>query len=222
HCRRRAVCEELLSFLRSESINDLNSVATQLLSSVLVDPSSSGGPLLSYANGVWVDKRLSLKPSFSQILENIYKSTLTSLDFTNKVCTESESLAKMLPSGHKILGMLKIPRFKLSFKVEASPMLKEMGLVLPFMEGAFTEIVEERAVHISRIFQKCIIEVNEEGTKAVAAARMQLPTTSSGRTTKKRPPRFNFIADHPFLFLIREKYTGTVLFVGQVLNPLDG
>ncbi|XP_052118468.1 serpin-ZXA-like [Arachis duranensis] len=120
-----------------------------------------------------------------------------------KVCTESESLAKMLPSGHKILGMLKIPRFKLSFKVEASPMLKEMGLVLPFMEGAFTEIVEERAAYISDIIQKCIIEVNEEGTKAVAAARVQLPTTSSGRTTKKRPPRFNFIADHPFLFLIR-------------------
>ncbi|XP_052117763.1 serpin-ZX-like [Arachis duranensis] len=79
------VCDELLSFLRSESINHLNSVATQLLSSVLVDPFSSGGLLLSYTNGVWVDKRLSLKPSFSQILENTYKSTLTSLDFTNKV-----------------------------------------------------------------------------------------------------------------------------------------
>ncbi|RYQ96047.1 hypothetical protein Ahy_B08g091515 [Arachis hypogaea] len=67
-----------------ESINNLNSVATQLLSSVLVDRSASGRPLLSYANDVWVDKSLSMKPSFSQVLENTYKPTLASLDFTNK------------------------------------------------------------------------------------------------------------------------------------------
>ncbi|KAL1288751.1 serpin-ZX-like [Arachis ipaensis] len=347
------VCDELLSFLRSESINDLNSVATQLLSSVLVDRSSSGGPHLSFANGVWVDKTLTLKPSFSQVLENTYKPTLASLDFTNKgevakeinswaereskgvvnniidpysielkdvimantlyfkglwrdsgtfrekhtrdgdfhlldgggsvkvpfmdgshqhyanahhyqdfkvlslnykeasenvpkrmytmhiflpdeinglpalvqkVCTESESLENMLPNGYKRLGVLKIPRFRLSFMVEASPMLKKMGLVLPFMEGALTEMVEERAAYISNIIQKCIIEVNEEGTKAVAAGRLQIPTTAGrGRTRREKPPPpFDFIADHPFLFLIREQFTGTVLFVGQVLNPLYG
>ncbi|RYR32474.1 hypothetical protein Ahy_A10g047037 [Arachis hypogaea] len=87
HCCRRVQRSGLrrtpLVPLQSESINDLNSVATQLLSSVLVDCSSSGGPLHSYVNGVWVDKSLSLKPSFSQILENTYKSTLISLDFTN-------------------------------------------------------------------------------------------------------------------------------------------
>ncbi|XLR35208.1 hypothetical protein HN51_044531, partial [Arachis hypogaea] len=55
-----------------------------LLSSVLVDRSASGRPLLSYANDVWVDKSLSMKPSFSQVLENTYKPTLASLDFTNK------------------------------------------------------------------------------------------------------------------------------------------
>ncbi|XP_057760860.1 serpin-ZX-like [Arachis stenosperma] len=344
------VCDQLRSFLQSESINNLNSVATQLLSSVFVDRSSSGGPHLSFANGVWIDKTLSLKPSFSQVLENTYKSTFSSVDFTNrvevaneinswveretkgviknfidsrsiqstdlimantlyfkglwrdidifretgtqdgdfhlldgggsvkvpfmdgshrhsaiahhyqdfkvlsldykeassedvprrrytmhiflpdeinglpalveKVCSDPVSLARMLPFSYIDLGKLKIPRFKISFKVEASPMLKEMGLVLPFMEGAFTEIVEERAVHISRIFQKCIIEVNEEGTKAAAAtAIMYSPTSPWGIVNK--PPPFDFIADHPFLFLIRERYSGTVLFIGQVLNPLD-
>ncbi|XP_016168561.1 serpin-ZX-like [Arachis ipaensis] len=74
----------LLSKENDESINNLNSVATQLLSSVLVDRSASGRPLLSYANDVWVDKSLSMKPSFSQVLENTYKPTLASLDFTNK------------------------------------------------------------------------------------------------------------------------------------------
>ncbi|XP_057760861.1 serpin-ZXA-like [Arachis stenosperma] len=138
-----------------------------------------------------------------------------------KVCTESESLENMFPNGWKKLGVLKILRFRLSFMVEASPMLKKMGLVLPFMKGALTELVEERVAYISDIIQKCIIEVNEEGTKAVAAVRCQIPTTA-GRTTKKPPPPFDFIANHPFLFLIREQYTGTVLFVGQVLNPLYG
>ncbi|KAL1318743.1 hypothetical protein AAHE18_15G226800 [Arachis hypogaea] len=346
------VCDELLSFLRSESINDLNSVATQLLFSVFVDRSSSGGPHLSYANGVWVDKTLSLKPSFSQVLENTYKSTFASLDFTNtdevakeinswveretkgviknlidpdsiqltdlimantlyfkglwwdsntfrqkdtrdgdfhlldgscsvkvpfmdgshrryaiahhyqdfkvlsldykvassenvprrrytmhiflpdeinglpalveKVFSDSVSLESMLPFSNVDLGKLKIPRFKLSFKVEASPMLKEMGLVLPFMkEALITEIVEERAVSISEIIQKCIIEVNEEGTKAAAATTMH-PPAGCAAPRKNKPPPFDFIADHPFLFLIREQYTETVLFVGQVLNPLDG
>ncbi|QHO42893.1 uncharacterized protein DS421_5g158160 [Arachis hypogaea] len=119
------------------------------------------------------------------------------------------------------LGKLKIPRFKLSFKIEASAMLKEMDLVLPFMEEALTEIVEERAVCISKIIQKCTIEVNEEGTKAAAATMMMFPPAGCGAPRMNKPPPFDFIADHPFLFFIREQYTETVLFVGQVLNPLD-
>ncbi|XLR24526.1 hypothetical protein S83_052426 [Arachis hypogaea] len=139
-----------------------------------------------------------------------------------KVFSDSVSLESMLPFSNVDLGKLKIPRFKLSFKVEASPMLKEMGLVLPFMkEALITEIVEERAVSISEIIQKCIIEVNEEGTKAAAATTMH-PPAGCAAPRKNKPPPFDFIADHPFLFLIREQYTETVLFVGQVLNPLDG
>ncbi|MED6131251.1 hypothetical protein PIB30_008291 [Stylosanthes scabra] len=54
------VRDQLLSFLQSESIDDLNAVSTRLFSSVLADCSSSGGPRLSFANGVWFDKPLSL------------------------------------------------------------------------------------------------------------------------------------------------------------------
>ncbi|MED6194964.1 hypothetical protein PIB30_033577 [Stylosanthes scabra] len=298
------VRDQLLSFLRSESIDDLNSVATRLFSSVLVDSSLSGGPCLSFANGVWIDKSLSLKPSFSQVLENVYKPAFVSLDFTNKniimanalyfkglwppgdsfkktktvdggsvkvpfmnrsphvrataiahqgfkvltlgymnaIQTPSKMsperssrctfffpiiistacrlwLKRMLPRGIKTLSALKIPRFKLSFMVDASPVLKEMGLVLPFMEGALTEMVEGRDnAHVSEIIQKCIIEVNEEGTKASASGRLMIHTMA-GRGVKKEP-LMEFIADHPFLFLIREQITGTTLFIGQVLNPL--
>ncbi|MCI39253.1 serpin-ZX [Trifolium medium] len=65
---------------------------------------------------------------------------------------------------------------------------------------------------VSKIFHKCFIEVNEKGTEAAAA--------SVAMITRCIPRGIDFIADHPFLFLIREDLTQTILFVGQVLNPL--
>ena len=74
--------DQLLSFLQSKSIDDLNTFVSQLFNLVR---SSAGGPRLSFAIRVWVDKSLSFKPSFSQVVETTYKATLASLDFQNKV-----------------------------------------------------------------------------------------------------------------------------------------
>jgi serpin B len=99
-------------------------------------------------------------------------------------------------------------------------MLKELGVVLPFTNGGLTKMVNSpvsQNLYVSKIFHKSFIEVNEEGTKAAAATAGLLCGSSLSL-----PTDINFVADHPFLFMIREDLTGTIVFVGQVLNPLAG
>lgn len=62
---------------------------------------------------------------------------------------------------------------------------------------------------------KAFVDVNEEGTEAVAATREE--EVKSDKKMQEEPPVFR--ADHPFLFLIRENETGSILFVGRVMNP---
>ena len=66
---------------------------------------------------------------------------------------------------------------------------------------------------VSSIFHKSFVEVNEEGTEAAAASAETIELRSLSMPQ-------DFVADHPFLFLIREDLTGVVLFVGHVVNPL--
>jgi serpin B len=77
--------DQLLSFLRAESIDQLNAFASQLVPLVLADGSPSGGPRLSFANGLWLDKSASLRPSFKQVVDTVYKATLAQVDFRTKV-----------------------------------------------------------------------------------------------------------------------------------------
>jgi len=135
------------------------------------------------------------------------------------VASESEFLEHKLPFKKVELGEFRIPSFKISFGVETSDMLKELGVVLPF-SGGLTKMVdslEGENLFASKIFQKSFIEVNEEGTEAAAATAFIGIGYSFDDT-----PKIDFLADHPFLFLIREDISGTILFAGQVLNPLDG
>jgi serpin B len=77
--------DQLLSFLKSKSVNDLNSLSSQLVAAVFADGGPSGGPVLSFANGVWVDQSLSLKPSFKAIVDDVYKASSNQVDFHTKV-----------------------------------------------------------------------------------------------------------------------------------------
>ncbi|KAF7139148.1 hypothetical protein RHSIM_Rhsim07G0232500 [Rhododendron simsii] len=303
--------------LNSESTDDLNSLTSHLVSLVLADSGPAGGPTLLFANGVWVDQSLSLKPSFEKVVDTVYKATLNHVDFQTKAVEvtnevnqwaekETDGLIKeILPfgsindltrlifanalyfkgawiekfdvSGNQIrrlpppewefgegkrrfsmyfflpnaedglsalvekvsseFGFLDyhlpherveveeflIPKFKFSFGFEASKVLKGLGLVLPFSPGeGLIEMVDStsvsRKLYISSFFHKACIEVNEEGTEAAAA-------TSAGYLTfecDEGPKEIDFVADHPFLFVIREDMTGVALFIGRVLNPLVG
>lgn len=77
--------DQLLCFLKSKSIDELNSLYSHLVNIVFVDGSPNGGPRLSVANSVWIDQTLPFKPSFKKVVDNIYKAASNSVDFQNKV-----------------------------------------------------------------------------------------------------------------------------------------
>ncbi|KAK5831801.1 hypothetical protein F383_14074 [Gossypium arboreum] len=335
--------DQLLSFLKSKSNDQLSSFSSELVSVVLADGNPAGGPRLSFANGVWFDRSLPLKPSFKQVLDNVYKAASKLVDFQNKavqvagevnmwaeketnglikevlppgsvdastrlifanalyfkgawneafdasktkdhdfhlingssvkvpfmtskkkqtvsaydgfkvlglpykqgndkrhfsmyfflpdakdglpalvekVSSESGFLERHLPHQPVEVGEFRIPRFKISFGLKASEVLKRLGLVLPFSgEGGLTEMVDSpqgRDLFVSNIFHKSFVEVNEEGTEAAAATSAVIALRSL-----LIPQTIDFVADHPFLFLIRENATGVVLFIGHVINPLE-
>lgn len=77
--------DQLLSFLKFNSLRQLNQFAAQIASIVLADGSSSGGPRLAFPNGVWVEQSLPFKDSFEHLVHNVYKANLCPVDFKTKV-----------------------------------------------------------------------------------------------------------------------------------------
>ncbi|KAK1407522.1 hypothetical protein QVD17_39138 [Tagetes erecta] len=335
--------DQLLTFLKTKSTDDLNSLSSQLVTLIFADGTPNGGPSLAFANGVWVEKTLPFKPSFKQVVDTVYKALSNQVDFQTKaveVANEVNSWAEkhtnglikeVLPAGavdnstrlifanavyfkgawsekfdqsktkesdfhlldgnkvqvsfmtskkkqyvheyddFKVLGLpylqgqdkrqfttyfylpnakdglqslvkkigstsnfierhiprqkvevgeFLLPKFKISFGFEASDVLKELGLVLPFNGGGLSEMVDSavgQSLYVSSIHHKSFVEVNEEGTEAAAASVAVMKFRSIMVDEK-----VDFVADHPFLFVIREDMTGVVLFMGQVIDPRVG
>ncbi|KAH7673536.1 Serpin family protein [Dioscorea alata] len=334
-------CDQILPVLGAASPGELSSLASRIVSVALSDASASGGPRIVFSNGAWVDRSVSLKPSFKQIASKKYKAEVKTVDFqsnADQVAKEVNSwvenltsglIKDLLPSGSvdhstrlifgnalyfkglwekkfdamettdsefhlldgssvqvpfmtsedkqllsahdgfKVLGLpykrgvdgrqfsmylflpdaqdglwslseklkdlgsldrylpaqkvavgdFKIPRFKISFGFEASEVLKALGLELLFSENCdLSEMVDlptGQNLYVTSVIHKSFIEVNEGGTEAAAASAVIM----CGSAPVFLPP-LDFVADHPFLFLIREDMTGVVLFVGHVINPL--
>ncbi len=107
--------------------------------------------------------------------------------------------------------MLQLPKFKLEWKFELSKTLAAMGMPLAFSDQAdFSGLDGSRSLTIGCVIHQAFVEVNEEGTEAAAA-------TAVGIKAMSMPPQF--VADRPFLFLIRENTTGAILFIGRVMDP---
>ena len=137
-----------------------------------------------------------------------------------KLDSQSGFIDNHIPYNRVRVDKFKIPKFKFSFGLEVSDTLKGFGLTLPL--AGLSEMVEcektSRELYVKNIFHKSFVEVNEEGTEA-AAVNVALVQRCSSRLPSKNT--MDFMADHPFLFAIREDMTRTLLFVGQMVNPLN-
>jgi serpin B len=118
------------------------------------------------------------------------------------------------------VGDLRIPKFKASFKIEASGLLKDLGLERPFrFSHDFAEMVDcSEPLAVGKVLHECVVEVDEHGTMAAAATEADVMMGFS--IGGEEPKLVDFVANHPFLFLVREDRSGIVIFSGQVVNPL--
>ena len=122
-----------------------------------------------------------------------------------------------MPSEKVEVGKFKLPRFKISFGFEASKAFVKLGVGKSFLPGGLTKMVDlpmGDELFVSGIFQESFIEVNEDGTETAFAS---LGIVEFLCATEDFP--HDFVADHPFIIVLREDKSGGVLAIGHVLNP---
>jgi len=106
-----------------------------------------------------------------------------------------------------------MPRFKLKTKYHLARDLAAMGMPDAFSNKAdFSGMTGKKDLKISKVIHQAYVEVNEEGSEAAAATAV---------TMQLKAVMFHsiFRADHPFVFMIIHKKTGSILFMGKVVNP---
>lgn len=111
--------------------------------------------------------------------------------------------------------MLHLPRFKMTSEFNLGGVLQSLGMKELFTPGQadLSGMNGNRELFVSAVIHKAFVEVNEEGT--VAAAATAVVTRAPGPVEETKV----FRADHPFLFLIRDDRSGSILFLGRVVKP---
>jgi len=112
--------------------------------------------------------------------------------------------------------ILSLPRFTMTQQFELSKTLAAMGMPQAFEAQAnFSGMSANSGLKISAAIHKAFVDVNETGTEAAAATSIIMVATSM----RQEAPPIVFNADHPFLFMIRDMKSGSILFVGRVADP---
>mgnify|MGYP000465547742 CR=1 FL=1 len=129
----------------------------------------------------------------------------------------AETLKKWLSRLYKRKTLVYLPRFKVKSGMLLKKTLIKMGMVAAFVKKAadFSGMDGTKWLKLAQVIHKGFVEVNEKGTEAAAATAVIVRMKRSAR--RPRPPVFR--ANRPFIYLIRDKHTGTILFMGRMMNP---
>ena len=128
---------------------------------------------------------------------------------------ESDFLPIFEKNKRESLVELMIPKFKIESKINLKNILSNLGMEEMF-QPSITGLkgISGEVLFVSDVIQKAFIEVDETGTEAAAAtAVIVVKRTGFFRKIDR------FVADHPFLFFIRDLQTNLVLFQGRVTKP---
>ncbi|MBN1139174.1 MAG: serpin family protein [Anaerolineae bacterium] len=122
-----------------------------------------------------------------------------------------EAILQELAPGQVALTM---PRFKFDSQFSLKDALSQMGMPLAFsFDADFSGMTGDRELFIGAVLHKAFVSVDEAGTEAAAATAVEMSLESAPETPAE------VTVDRPFLFLIRDRKTGTLLFLGRVVDP---
>ncbi len=113
---------------------------------------------------------------------------------------------------------LTLPKFKFTSTFNLKQVLTDMGMGVAFSKAAadFSGMTDTKKLYISEVIHKAFVDVHESGTEAAAATAVIM----KGKSRPPQLPERTVRADRPFVFLIQEARTGSVLFAGRVANPV--
>jgi serine protease inhibitor len=109
------------------------------------------------------------------------------------------------------LGGVRLPKFKIEYEKKLDDILRAFGMEAAY-SGGFDKMGGDD-IYLSKVKHKAFIEVTEEGTEAAAATVVEMDNRAAPVT---------FVANRPFIFLIRDDRNGTILFMGKVEDPTVG
>jgi serpin B len=109
--------------------------------------------------------------------------------------------------------MVFLPKFTMTLRFVLNDALSAMGMPDAFTDSAnFSGISGKPDLYISKVIHKAFVDVNEEGTEAAAATAVVIDTKSASQP-------IIFRADRPFIFTIIDRESGSILFLGRLINP---
>jgi serpin B len=128
-----------------------------------------------------------------------------------------ERLEAILPQLCSERVALAMPKFELTSEFSLVDTLAKLGMPDAFTEAAdFSGMDGTRDLFIGHVAHKAYVSIDEAGTEAAAATVVVVDWRCVS------PSPISVIIDHPFIFLIRDSETGTILFIGRVLDPSEG
>jgi len=138
----------------------------------------------------------------------VYNYTLEDIELSNEKLAEYKSEMKETK-----LDAIYFPKFEFDTKYSMAGTLAKMGMPTAFSrnDADFSGMTGNKDLYISQVIHQAYIKVDEKGTEAAAATAVMMATASISKNI--------FRADHPFIFIIQDRETGNILFMGRVIDP---
>ena len=136
---------------------------------------------------------------------------------TFEASLDADKLSELLEKMEIRQVQLQMPKFKFESEFGLTGILRGLGMQAAFdpQSADFSGIDGTRELSISDVVHKAFVSVDEKGTEAAAATAVVFQVTSMPVTDVQ------LTIDRPFIFLIQDKPTGTILFLGRVLDPTE-
>ncbi|MCA1991675.1 MAG: serpin family protein [Coleofasciculus sp. S288] len=129
---------------------------------------------------------------------------------------DTENWQQWINQFHMRDGSIQLPRFKFDYDIQLNNALKALGMEVAFDDAkADFSNMTSASVVIDEVKHKTFVEVNEEGTEAAAVTSTRVVPTSARMPEEP----FQMIVDRPFFCAIRDNQTGTILFMGSIVEP---